>query len=95
VFIALVTQPAMRVHHIFICSLSGSKIFFQVFSGKKLLRIKVFVLIFNLEISSGKFFVLKRIERDIIVNLHWSSRKVIVILMELEFSGQIFDKYSK
>ena len=42
-------------------------------------------------------FLILRTERDIITNIHRSSRNVAVILvtilMKLEFSQQIFEKY--
>jgi hypothetical protein len=43
--------------------------------------------------------MVRRMQRDIIINIHTSSCKVPVIivriLMKLEFSEQIFKKYSK
>jgi len=47
-------------------------------------------------IFSTIFFILKRIERDKIKNVYWSSSKkyrhyACGILMKLEFSGQIFE----
>jgi len=39
---------------------------------------------------SETFLVLRRIERDIIKNVHWSSCKVPLVLMKLEFSCQVF-----
>ena len=44
-----------------------------------------------------KQFVLWRIQQDIVINVHRSSGEVpviLVILMKLNFSGQIFKKYS-
>jgi hypothetical protein len=40
-----------------------------------------------------KFFILNRIERDII-NVHWSSSYSSHILVKLEFSRQIFEESS-
>jgi hypothetical protein len=59
-------------------------------------KIRVWILSANL---SEKFPVLRRIQRDIIINVHRSSlrstRYPCHILMKFEFSGQIFEKYSK
>jgi len=55
------------------------------------------VFFFSLQLLSGKFFILRRTERDMIKNVYWSSCKVPVVLvrylMKLEFSRQIFENY--
>jgi len=65
--------------------------------GKELLNIKR-VFWFSPQLLSETFLTLRRIKRDIIVNVHTYSCKVLVIrvrfLMKREFSGQIFEKYS-
>jgi hypothetical protein len=53
---------------------------------------------FSLQLFSETFLILRRTQRDTVTNAHRSSRKVLVILvrflMKLEFSRQIFEKYS-
>jgi hypothetical protein len=64
---------------------------------KNLIEHKMCVLIFS-TILSETFLILRRIERDIIKIVYWSWCKVSVILVKfvtrLEFSRQIFEKYS-
>ena len=61
-----------------------------------LLNIKC-VFWFSLQLSSEIFLILRRINQDIIRNVYWSSCKLHIILckvlMLLEFSRQIFEKY--
>jgi len=63
---------------------------------KKLLNIKS-VFWFSLQALSETFFVLRRSERDIIINVHKSSSKVTPMLVRLYWnlnSRKIFEKYS-
>jgi hypothetical protein len=63
---------------------------------KSFMNIK-FVFLLSLQILSEKIFPLRRNERDMIKYVYWSSCKVSVILvslMKLEFSRQIFKKCS-
>jgi hypothetical protein len=93
----------MRMRHIVICDLSGSTIFFLIiwrtsrFSKKKLLNMKC-VFWFSLRFLSETFLILRRIERDMVKTVYWSSCKVLLFacptLTKLEFSRQIFEKYS-
>jgi hypothetical protein len=77
------------LYHIFPHYLINGTIF-----GKKLLNIKC-VFSFSLSLLSETFLIPRRIQRDII-HVHKSSGKVPVtlILMKVELSRQIFEKYS-
>ena len=67
------------------------------FPKKKVLNIKC-IFLFSLQPLSETFRILRRIEQDIIINILRPSCKIPVIfcqiLMRLEFSLQIFEKYS-
>jgi len=81
----LVIQHAMCVHHIGICGLPGSAIFFtlshnQYNTWKKLVNIKC-VLWFSLKLLSEIFLILRRNEWDRIKNIYWSSCSIPVILV--------------
>jgi hypothetical protein len=49
----------------------------------------------SLQILSEIFLILRRIQRDIIINIHWSSCKVAVILIRLQWNLSIFARFSK
>jgi hypothetical protein len=75
-FLALGIQDAIRVRHIVICVLSGTKIFFHIISWdfrKSLLNIQR-VFWFSLQILSETFLIL-RTEPDKIRNVYWSTSK--------------------
>ena len=79
----------MRMHPIVMCGLPGSTIFFHIISQmvRFLKKVKVTehnmgVLIFS-TILSENFLILIRIERDITINVHWSSCKVLIIIVKL------------
>jgi hypothetical protein len=65
----------LRLYHIFPHYLIYSK----TLGGRKSLIMKR-VFWFSLPPSSGKFIIWRRIERGMIINLHWSSCNVPVIL---------------
>jgi hypothetical protein len=67
---------ALRLYHIFPHYLINGAIF-----GKKLLNIKC-VFWFCLQILSQTFLILRRIQRDIIINVHRSSCKVPLLLLD-------------
>ena len=105
VFVDLVTQHALRMRHIVICGRSDYTIFLHPIIGtilekKKLPDIKC-VFWFFLQLLSEKIPILRRTERDIIINVHRSSCKVPVILARfwwnLNFSMDIrkIHKYSE
>jgi hypothetical protein len=65
--------------------------------GGELLNVKC-VFWFSLQRLSETVFILRKIQRDIIIKAYWSARKVPVIfcrvLIKAEFSRQIFRKFS-
>jgi hypothetical protein len=69
-----------------ICGFSGSTIFFDIisqkarFSERNLLNIKC-AFLFSLQLLSVTSLILRRIERDIVINVKTSSCKVPVILV--------------
>ena len=88
------------MRRVVICGLSGCTAIFSTLSRKrhdyrkkkKVTELKILFL-FSLQILSETFLILTRTERDVVINVHRSSRKVsvvIVILMKTEFSRQIF-----
>jgi hypothetical protein len=87
VFVALGVQHAMLMHHFVICGLSAPTAFFYIISLKvklkKILNIQC-VLGFSLQILSATLLILRRIQGDIIINVHSSSCKVPVILFRFQ-----------
>ena len=103
VSVASVVKHAMRMRHIVICGLSRSTIFSQIshklrgFRKKKVTEHKMCVLIFsttftwNISHSKKKW---ARYDQKCVSVFMCGTRYYCQILMKLEFSGQIFDKYS-
>jgi hypothetical protein len=86
VFAVLGIQREMHEHHIAICGLSSSTIFSTLIHKwndfrKKLLNIKCEFL-FSLKILCETFLILRKIQRDITINVHKSSYKVPIILVQ-------------
>ena len=85
VLVTLLIQHATPMCHTVICGLYGSTAFFSHYSingtlyEKKLFNKKC-VFWFVLQLLSEIFRILKRIERDMMINVQWSSRKVPVFL---------------
>jgi hypothetical protein len=88
VCVCSLSYPACKGHapyYIVICGLSGSTIFYRIisqmalFSGKKLLNTKC-VFWFSLHLLFENFLILRRIQRDFVVNVHRYSCKVPIIV---------------
>ena len=75
-FVILYRLQPVRLYHIFPRSPVNDTIF-----EKCLLNIRS-VCEFSLHVLSETFLILRRSERDIITNVHWSSCKVAVILSD-------------
>ena len=94
VSLAFCIKHAERMRHIVICVLSGSTKFSHIISKrsnfwKKLVKKVFFYFLYNF---SWNFLILRTIEWDMTINVHWSSHKVPVfcpILMKVEFYRQI------
>ena len=85
-FVGLGILHVMGMRRIVIHGLSDSTILFPRylltarFSGRNVIEGKLYVLIFSTNFSEN-FFILRRTERDTIINVHWYSCKVPVILV--------------
>ena len=102
VSVALDIQHAKHMHCTIICGMRGSTIFFHIisqmawFSAIKLLGIKC-VFWFSLHLLPEKLLILQIILRyyhKCTLVFIWSTCYSCQILMKLEFSWQIFEKYS-
>jgi hypothetical protein len=91
----------MRKRHIVNCGLSALQFFSPryLINGTvflKMLLNKKYVFRFFLQIFSEIFLIPRRTERNMIVNVLWSSCKVPVILLRIEWnelSRQFFEKH--
>jgi len=86
VSVALGIHHAVRMRHIFICGLPGCTMLSPhylingtIFEEKVLNTKCVFRL--SRQLLSEHFLILRRNERDMIINVYWSSRKLPVILV--------------
>jgi hypothetical protein len=75
-------------HHFFQHHLMQGTIF-----GKTLLNIKC-VFWLSLQLLFEKFLILSRIQRDTVINVKMSSRKVPVILVGFEWKSNFLDRFS-
>jgi hypothetical protein len=63
-------------------------------SGKKLLN-TIYVFWYSLQVLSEKFLILRRIQRDITINVHGSSGEVPAIRVRLQSTSNFLDRLSK
>ena len=84
---ALVIQHAMDMRHVAICGLSDSTVLFlrNLLNGttfwKMLPNLKCVFFILS-TIFSQIFLILRRIKRDMVENVYWSSGTVPVIIIQ-------------
>jgi hypothetical protein len=55
----------------------------------------MFLFLFSLQLLSETFFIVRRIKRDIVINVKTSSRKVPVILVRVQWKLNFLDRFSK
>jgi hypothetical protein len=100
VFVGLCIQHVRHMRHFVICGLSGSTIPFHIISktawfSKKRIEQKICDCIFSTNLSVT-FLILRRTEKDMTINIYWSSCNVRTlyscrILMKLEHCRHIFE----
>ena len=93
-------MKAHALYYIGICGLSGCTIFFYIvlwtawFLEKRYWRQNVW-FDFSLQLSSEVFLVLRRTRRDIIINVHMSICKVLVIIGLFKWKSNFLNRFSK
>ena len=92
VFVALRVLPAMRISHIVVCGLCGSTILFHIISQKASLK-KVIEHNGCFAFSINMPLVLRRTERDVIINVYSSSCKVPSYSFQFLFKQKFFSTY--
>jgi hypothetical protein len=99
--VALGTQHAMchAPCYIFLCGLCCSTIFFHIISitarfSWKLLNARS-AFWFSLQLLSETFLNIRRTERDIVINVYWSSGKLLVILIRFNTTCIFSTEYRK
>jgi len=100
VLVALGTQHAIRMSHIFICGLASSTVFFYITKSvifEKILLNTKCVFWFSLQLTET-FLILRRTEREygqrcVLVFMN-STRNTCLIWVRLDCSWHILEKYS-
>ena len=100
--LGLLIQRAKRMHRIVfssVTSLAGFSIFFDIISqtarfSEKLMNMKCGFW-FSLQLLSKKCLILRRIQRDIVINVKTFPRKVHVILARFEWNFNLTDRVLK
>jgi hypothetical protein len=98
-----ISYPACKAHESYYhCSLSGINIFYlhylinSMFLGgkKKVIKQKMYVLIYSTT-QSEIFHILKRIQWHTAINIHWSSYKELLFLLDINHSSDFFIGHTK
>ena len=91
-FVSFSIQHAMCMHHVILSSVAclvpqffAHYLINGTIFKRKLLNIKC-VFWFSLQLLSETFPILRRTERDMIKNVYWSSCKVPIIIVRLNFN---------
>jgi len=85
VFVALGIQDTIRIQHIIIFGLPGSKMLFNIISQMarfffKYYRTQNLCFDFSLQLLCEIFFIVRRIKTNMVKNVHLCSRRVPVAL---------------